>query len=304
MSTMLRQMPLAVFLFFTALPLAAAGIALFAGLRARRQAAVMKATPASNIGMASDGYGKFEGNSEAIGGEPLQAPLTRSPCIWYHAKVEKWTPERGGEQSSGHWATVQELTSSAPFFLRDSTGACTVAPWLAEVTPSDKSQWYGDNPTPTNHNPPRLSPTESSQPVLEIRSGKGAFRYYEERIYADTPLLVMGHFSQGRFDAGNDDDEDSVSDEGSTGAAVEDDEGTEATGASTSDDEIADRLRALARQTTSASVSRGTGPKPFIITTQLQAVHLAMSEMGSQAAMALAAGCGGLAALMLWARFG
>jgi hypothetical protein len=301
MSTMLRQMPLAVFLFFTAFPLAAAGIALFAGLRARRQAAVMKATATSNIGMAAGGYCKFEGHSEAIGGESLKAPLTHSPCVWYHAKVEKWTPEKDSEHSSAHWVTVQELTSNAPFFLRDSTGACTVHPWLAEVTPSDKSQWYGDSPTPTNRNPARVTPAESSQPVLEISSSKHAFRYYEERIYADAPLLVMGHFSQGRFDAGDDDDD---LDEESPDAALETDEDAEVTGVSTAEDEIDHRLGALARQTTSASISRGTDSRPFIITTQLQAVHLVMSEMGSQAAMALAAGCAGVAALMLWARFG
>jgi hypothetical protein len=35
-----------------------------------------------------------------------------------------------------------EYASGTPFFVRDSTGVCTVHPDGAEVTPTDKSQWY------------------------------------------------------------------------------------------------------------------------------------------------------------------
>jgi len=76
MSAIIRQMPLVVYLFFTALPVAAAAIFALAGLRARRYAAVVKATPTSNIGMAADGYCEFEGRAEAIGGQMIKAPLT------------------------------------------------------------------------------------------------------------------------------------------------------------------------------------------------------------------------------------
>lgn len=90
MASAIRQMPVAVFLFFTALPLLAAAGCLFGVTRARRQAAVITATPTSNIGMAHDGYCELEGRSEAIDGQLLTAPLTKAACVWYSAKVEQW----------------------------------------------------------------------------------------------------------------------------------------------------------------------------------------------------------------------
>jgi hypothetical protein len=45
----------------TALPLVAAIALIVAGLRARQRAALIEATPTSNIGMATDGYCEFEG---------------------------------------------------------------------------------------------------------------------------------------------------------------------------------------------------------------------------------------------------
>jgi hypothetical protein len=296
---MLKQLPLVVFLFFTALPLAAAGIFVFAALRARRQVSALKATPTSNIGMASDGYCQFEGRSEAIGGRPLTAPLTGSPCVWYYAKVERFV--RQTRQDSGHWSTVKEATSSAPFLLRDSTGVCTVQPWQAEVTPSDKSQWHGSTLVPTDRNPPRLTPLESRSVVIEANQ---QYRYFEERLYADVPLVVAGEFTQGRFDtasAHDDDEDDDIDlDEGADEASGD----NASTGDDPwSDDVISDELSAQARETTRARVWRGTSKKPFIITTQLQAVHVAMSDMGSQVALMMAAAFAALAALMLWARF-
>ena len=302
MGAFVRQLPFAVFFLLTALPVAAAGICVYAAMRARRQVAAIKATPTANIGMASDGYCKLEGRGEAINGHLLSSPLTQSPCVWYRARVEQWTrpPDRTG---TGHWSMVREFTSSAPFFLRDATGVCTVHPWLAEVTPSDKSQWYGSTLVPTDRNPPRIDPLESAQPLIE---GNARYKYYEERIYADNALLVLGEFSQGRFDAApsmldeeDDDSEDDVIDQVADSAAADgpDDD-------SWSDAVIAEHLNTTALAVTRARLTGGTNRKPFIITTQLQAVHVATSEMGSQAALALAAAFSGVAAVMLWARFG
>jgi hypothetical protein len=295
MSTLLRQMPLAVFLFFTALPLLAAGGVLMAIFRARRQATLLGATPTSNIGMATDGYREFEGRAEAAGGRQLAAPLTGAACVWYHARVEKWTL-RSRDADSGHWSTIRDATSSAPFLLRDSTGVCAVYPWGAEMTPSDKSQWYGDGEVPTDRNPPRLDPLESSQPIVE---GNARYKYFEERIYADSPLLVLGEFTQGRFGAAQDDE-----DEDDLGDGEESDVPSDGETDAWASDEPYDRLQALAQEVTRASILRGTGKQPFIVSTKLQAIHIATAEMGSQAALPLAAALCGVSALMLWARFG
>jgi hypothetical protein len=266
--------------------LAAAAICVFAAWRALRQIAAIRSVPTSSIGMADDGYRKIEGHAEAIGGLHLHAPLTGSPCVWYHMRVEQWaapTSEPGG------WTTARESTSSAPFFVRDATGVSTVFPLDAEVTPSDKSQWYGSTLVPTDRNPPRLSPLESSQPLTE---GNARYKYFEERIYADHALTVVGEFRSGRFEAspGNDDDLDDE-----IGDAVE---------SADSDDAMTDKLETIARSTTRARISAGSRQKPFIVTTQLEALHVATSKMGSEAALAMGAGLAGVAIWLLWVRFG
>jgi hypothetical protein len=89
MCSLIRDLPLGVFSFVTALPLVASIALIVTGLRARQRAALIKATPTSNIGMATEGYCEFKGRVEAIDGRTINAPLTLWPCVWYHAKVEK-----------------------------------------------------------------------------------------------------------------------------------------------------------------------------------------------------------------------
>jgi hypothetical protein len=291
MSAFIRDLPLVAFLiFFVAFPLLAAAVCLVAAFHARRQVAALQSTPVSNIGMASDGYCKFAGTGEAIGGHVLSSPLTQSACIWYRARVERWTRSTG-QDDHGNWSTVRDEESMTPFFLRDSTGVCLVDPSGAELTPSDKSQWYGSTPIPSDRNPPRLGPTESSQPVWE---GNQRYRYYEERVYADSNLTVAGQFTNGRFTSSSDFEEEDDADDADSNTGDHDTDGHWV---------LLDKLHAIARETTRARIGRSTG-KPFIITTHLEGAHVAMSEMGMQAAQAVAAGLMGLAALMLYARFG
>ena len=58
---MVREMGLFPFLFINAFLLAMAGVIIVAAVQGRRRAALVKATPTTNIGMATDGYREFEG---------------------------------------------------------------------------------------------------------------------------------------------------------------------------------------------------------------------------------------------------
>ena len=62
MQQLMRSMGLAPVLFINGFLLAMAAVAIVAGLQARRRAALIKATPTANIGMAEDGYREFEGS--------------------------------------------------------------------------------------------------------------------------------------------------------------------------------------------------------------------------------------------------
>jgi hypothetical protein len=279
----IRDLPLVVFMVAVAFFIAMAGVAVFASVHARQRAAIVRAMPTSPIGMAADGYRELEGRIEAVGGDAVRAPLTQWPVVWYHARVEQLKDAPGGHDSS-QWRTVSDVTSAAPFLVRDRTGVAIVLPLGAEVTPTDKSRWYGDSKVPADRNPAKVKPTESATPMLDI-AGTAKFRYYEERMYAGDPLLVLGEFTSGRF--GPRDETDDQEDAAAAGELDPD-----------------DKLLVRAREVTKATIQRGTGKQPFMMTTTSQAEHLKLTSLGSSAALGVAVVPLLLAALLLWVRFG
>jgi hypothetical protein len=141
--------------------------------------------------------------------------------------------------------------------------------------------------------------------MVEVAGGPNSkFRYSEERIYAGDPLLVLGEFATGRhqtaFDPDDEEDED---------AAGEDDDAADESALTDEDrEEIAadqreEAARTRAQETTRAWIGRGSGKQPFILSTTLQAVHVAQSSMGAQAALTGAAVPAAIALFLLWARF-
>jgi hypothetical protein len=285
MGSMIRSASLMEFLMMVAIPVFMVGIAVFVGLRARRRAALIKATPTSNIGMATDGYREFEGMIEAIDGKLLTSPLTRSPCVWYHAKVEESVSSRQTTGNAGrHWRVVNETSSSAPFLVRDATGGCVVYPNDADVTPTDKSLWYGATIKPEDTNPAKVKPGESARPKLEVLSGPNSkFRYSEERIYAGNPLLVLGEFTDGLAIPQPVIVDEEVADE---------------------EDPNEEELALQAAAGTKASIRAGTGDgPPFILTTTPQEAHVAAMSKGGSAALGIAVLPLAIAALLVWLRF-
>ena len=309
MASLIGSLPLPVFAIMLLFLLGMAGVAGYAGVHARKRAALVTSTPTTPIGMATDGYREFEGRVEAVPGEPLTAPLTRWPCCWYHARVEKYVSRSTSSNQSSEWTVVKEWTSAAPFLVRDSTGVCVVDPHGAEVTPTDKSLWYGAKETPTDRNPAKVGPTESAKGMVEVSGGPNSkFRYSEERIYAGDPLLVLGEFTTGRFGPSADDDEEDddfeeAADVAETDEVPDEDEADRAAGR-IQDLEREDRMMDAARTVTKATISKGSGAQPFLFTTTSQADHVALSTVGGTAALGMAVIPLGLALLLIWARFG
>jgi hypothetical protein len=296
MESFIRSLPIGVFLAMVGFLLIAAGIMVFAALHARRRAALVKATPTTNIGMATDGYREFEGRAEAIGDTPIVSPLTDTACVWYHARVEEYVPER--QRQTPHWSTVRDESSWAPFLIRDDTGVCVVHPGGADVTATDKSVWKGATARPTDRNPPKIPTADVTPPLVEGAGTRNAtFRYTEERIYAGDPLLVLGDYANSRFTGSDTSDEEMADAEADAEVGSDENESWES-------DSVVQSLSEQARQVTTASVSKGASGKPFIVSTTLQAVGIAQAEMGSQAALAMAVAPVALAAFLLWVRFG
>jgi hypothetical protein len=287
MGSMIRSAPLGVFLAMVGIFVLMAGVAVFAGWRARQRGALVAATPKSNIGMAEDGYRQFEGTAEAIAGMSVVAPLTNSPCLWYHAKVEEWTRmlDRDSSTRKWDWATIKEVASEAPFVLRDATGSCVVYPYDAEATPTDKSLWYGATSDPEDRNPARVGPGEAAKPMVEVSGGPNSkYRYSEERIYAGNPLTVQGRFASEFAVPAADPDVDP--------ADVDDEPDLT---------DVEEKAHAAAR--TKASIRYTAGGEPFLISTLSREKHAETMALAGKGALGIAVFPLAIAALIVWLRF-
>jgi hypothetical protein len=288
---MIRSLPLGVFVLMVAFPIAMSVLAVLAGVHARRRGALIRSTPTSNIATAEQGYRLFEGRAEAVGGESLRAPLTKTPCVWYHARVEKLESDASSDTSS--WRTIRDVTSDAPLMLREGFGMAAVFPYGAEVTPTDRSSWYGDRETPDDRNPPRTKPSEGTTGML-VSARTHTFRFFEERIYNGDPLVVLGVFSK-RQRSEDQDDEDNEFDDEELGVAPRDD---------FEDEQLNARLHQRAGEITPAMITRGDGKRPLILSATPKAQHVDLSRMGGNAALGIALLPLGIAVLLLWVRFG
>ena len=296
---MVASLPLGVFIIIILFLVAMAAVVIAAGATTRKRAALVKATPTSPIGMAADGYREFEGTIEAVPGPAVAAPLTGSPCAWYHARVEQYVKSSSRNGSAGSWKTVRDWTSSAPFFVRDGTGVAIVDPDRAEVTPTDKSQWTGKTERPVDRNPKKVKATESAHGAFEI-AVSGDYRYSEERIYVGDPLLVLGEVRTHTFDAADDEVDEADAESAASAAEPKDPDEVES---EAEDARNAERL-AAAQKVTRVTIGRGSGKQPLILTTTPQAEHIALGEKGGFAAYAVALVPLGIALWLLWARLG
>ncbi|MEZ5417476.1 MAG: hypothetical protein R2708_09035 [Vicinamibacterales bacterium] len=306
MREIIQNAPFGVFLAMMGIPLLMAGVAIFAGIRGRQTAALMKSTTAVPIGMATNGYRQFEGRVEAIGGQTVRAPLTGADCVWYEARLEEWRRQTGDRRRYS-WHTVREVTSSAPLLVRDATGAALIRPYGARMTPTDKSRWTGAGPEPDDRNPPRMGPSDSFEAGLQVSGGPNSrYRYTEARIYAGDPLMVLGQFDSGRFTPSDDDDEDEdgsfAEDLADTSEDADGDLSPHAWEAA--NEERTTTLTRRGREVTKAWVTAGGSGQPLIVAATTAAHHAEMNELGSKAAFTIALLPLAIAALVLLARLG
>lgn len=109
------------------------------------RARIIEDTPTAKVRSAPQGYVELVGDTRLSPDEPLLAPLTRLPCVWFRFKVEK---ERHSSRSGSNWSEVESGVSDTPFLFYDDTGECLVDPRKAEVTPGVKKIWYGNSKWP------------------------------------------------------------------------------------------------------------------------------------------------------------
>ena len=98
-------------------------------------------------------------------------------------------------------------------------------------------------------------------------------------------LMVIGVFTRGGF--GDDDMDEEEHDDFDDDEAPAEDEDEAALDRAWNDARVVRDVTTRIGKVTRASISTGQG-RPFIVSTTLQAVDVVQSEMGSQAAMAIA----------------
>ena len=162
---------------------AAAGcFALAIARRAWLRARLVEDTPTALVRSAAQGFVRLEGAAQLMPGEPIIAPLSRLPCVWWRYRIEE---RRGSDE---RWQSLETDTSSAHFELADVTGTVLVDPDGAELHGTTSVTWYGDSPQPT-----------AGPPALEGFRGFGDdYRYTEERIEADAFIHALGHLTTER----------------------------------------------------------------------------------------------------------
>ncbi len=151
---------------------------LYLGFRQLHRARLIEDTPTSRIRSAAQGYVELEGRAVALG-DPLYAPLSGKPCVWYQYRIDRRQAGLHGRKQ--RWVNLEQGVSEAIFGLEDGTGRCVIDPEGAEVYPNCELSWYGRESFPT-HTPPGHS------------DFFGPYRYTERWIAPGDTLYALGWF--------------------------------------------------------------------------------------------------------------
>lgn len=109
-------------------------VSLVAWLSAMQRARLFTDTPLSAIASASQGQVRLQGRGQPLGGEPLRAPLSGLPCLWYRLHTER-------QEEDNRWVSDHRDESTASFILNDGTGTCVLDPEGADMQVARKKRW-------------------------------------------------------------------------------------------------------------------------------------------------------------------
>jgi len=176
-------------LLFWAIALGGASLFGFYGaFRHLRLARLIEDTPTAKVRSAPQGYVELIGQAQLMEGDSILAPLTRTDCCWWRYKIERRT-------GNNKWAVVERGLSDTLFLLRDDTGECILDPEGAEITPTDRSVWYGHSKYPKDRFPTRYRVNDPVfKGLLKLTAAFGDYRYTEERILPGDEIYVLGLF--------------------------------------------------------------------------------------------------------------
>lgn len=148
---------------------------------------IVEDTPTARLRSAHQGYIELKGKGQLIDDQPIYAPLSNHPCLWYHSQIEQQETFIENGRTQIRWNVVYKNISGHRFKLTDGENNCYVDPTDAEVNGNEKLVWYGHTEWPI-----RTRLLESQSIVHAMISG---YRYSEWLILPEQPLYILGQFS-------------------------------------------------------------------------------------------------------------
>ena len=255
-----------------------------------------------------------------VTGPSLKAPLTGLPCAWW--QVEVW--EQGWESVNDRdpdretqrvlWHSRRNESSNRALLCSHGFTTCAVdADRTTLLIPSEVRDWQGQHYPPEDRAPPAMAGHEA--PLATLHGSKHAtilgqvlgpkYRYVERIITEHAELFVLGRAQ--RVDAALWAEEDG---EAETGADEPDEAIREPARDGLHPDFSPRRWTAeddrLQAQDMRASQWRMVPEKgtPYIVATEPPERWILTQALAGRGALGFAAVAAGLAAFMLWARFG
>ncbi|RLA20804.1 MAG: hypothetical protein DRQ61_09415 [Gammaproteobacteria bacterium] len=165
-------------------------VSFYYGFRFFRRVRIIEDIPTSTVRGAAQGFIELEGIAKMMEGEPIHAPLSGKPCVWFSYKVERKVRNHLDDRTHTHWQTIDQGVSDHLFHLQDRTGVCVIDPEEAEVIPTSSRIWSGSRDRPETWD----GLAESSGFWASLFAGVGRYRYTEKLISTGDPLYAMGAF--------------------------------------------------------------------------------------------------------------
>ena len=138
---------------------------------------------------------ELRGSAEAI--EPMLAPATLMPCLYFRHRVEErievdHTVEDGLLFSGESWVEVVDVEMNVPFTLSDGTGSIAVDPRGAKFAPKLVLDGVDGAPGYRPEEAEAGRATEAINRAMAGARGKGIFRTFEWVVPLDQQTYLVG----------------------------------------------------------------------------------------------------------------
>lgn len=166
--------------------LLAALISFYFFVRNWKRLRIIEDTPTARLRSAHQGYIELEGKGQFMDDQPIYAPLSNHPCLWYRSQIEQQETFTENGRTQTRWNVVYKNISNHRFKLTDGANSCYVDPDDAEVNGSERLVWYGNTEWQIK--------TQILESQSIVHAMTNSYRYSEWLILPGQPLYILGQF--------------------------------------------------------------------------------------------------------------